>query len=110
MVPLMKPRHIFAYVKISIAIVVLAFYCTAAFHEVLGLCPRVGHDKCDRKSDQDCAFCTLLPTPGVPASAIVVAVPAETETVAVVDLIDHVTAHHREIAGQRAPPSFSIPG
>jgi hypothetical protein len=110
MVPAMKLRHSFAYVKISIAIVLLAFYCTAAFHEVLGLCPRVGHDKCDRESDHDCAFCTLLRTPGVPASAIVVAVPVETETVTVVDLMDHVTVHHREISRQRAPPSIFIPG
>jgi|GEM_PF-6113806 len=108
MVPVMKPRRSFCYVKISIAIVLLAFYCTAAFHDVLGLCPRVGHDNCDQESDHDCAFCTLLRTPGVPASAIVVAVPVQTEAVTVVDLIDHATVHHRESPHQRAPPSIFV--
>jgi hypothetical protein len=110
MVYAMKRRRTFAYLKISIAISVLAFYCVAVFHEVLELCPRLGESSADKESDHDCAFCTLLRTPGIPAYAIIVAIPVETEMRATVDLVDHFSAQHRKTASQRAPPSSFVLG
>ena len=108
MISAMKPRRSFHHVKISIAIFLLAFYCTGTLHELLELCPRVGDGTSDQHSEQHCALCALLQTPSVPACTIVVLAPPPTAVTTTFELVDHAIAPQREIARPRAPPSSFV--
>ena len=106
----MKHGRSFFYVKISIAIFILALYCTGAVHELLGLCPHAAESKSDKGTHhQDCAFCTLLRSPVVAACIVVLLFPAQTVATAVVDLADQVVTNQRRIPRLRSPPSSSVP-
>jgi hypothetical protein len=106
----MKRGRSLFYVKISIAIFMLAFYCTGAVHELLGLCPHAADCKSDQGAHHaDCAFCTLLRSPAVPACTVVLLLPAKTTVTTTADLADHAVTHQRPIPRLRSPPSSSVP-
>ena len=106
----MKRERSFSYVKIGIAIFMLAFYCTGAVHELLDLCPHFAHSKSDQGAhDPNCAFCTLLRSPAVPACTVVLLLPAQTAATTTVDLPDQAVAHQRRVPRPRSPPSSSVP-